>query len=220
MVTFHLANVVVHVGVGALALAAGAVALLSAKGGTLHRRAGRVFTWIAAVTLVTAVIGDMLYHPPGALVAATLGFGYQYLSSLRALASKTRGPGFIDAALALAGLGGCAALFVFMGPGTASWTPAIGYSIIGFTSTLVLYDLSRYFWARTWLLHARRLDHGIKMTGAYFAMMSAGVGNIFRDFQPLSQVGPSILGLVVMLALAVAYFMGREGAGRPAAQIG
>ena len=50
-------------------------------------------------------------------------------------------------------------------------------------------------------------------------ILIAGVGNIFRDFQPLSQVGPSILGLVVTLALAMAYFAGREGAGRPAAQI-
>jgi hypothetical protein len=176
------------------------------KGGKLHRALGRVFVAIAAIVLSTAVVGNVFYDPPAPLIAATMAAGYQYLSSLRALSLRQVGPGWIDAVLALVGIAGSAALLLYMGSGTKSWTPAIGYSTLGFTSAIALYDLSRHLWAKAWLKHARPLDHGLKMTGAYFAMMSAGVGNVFSDFQPWSQVGPSALGVVVMIALVLAYF--------------
>jgi hypothetical protein len=181
--------------------------LATSKGGALHRRTGLVFVAIGAVVLSSAVIGDIFFHPPAPLVAATLAAVYQYISSLRALHLRDRGPGLIDAALALACLCGCAALYVYMGPGTASWSPAIGYSTIGYVGFVALYDLTRLFWRRAWLAHARPLDHGLKMTGAYFAMASAGIGNVFRDWQPWSQVGPSILGLMVMIVLAAIWLV-------------
>ncbi len=180
----HVLNVWVHVVAGATALAIGLVPLVTVKGGKLHRAIGKVFVAIAVIVLGSALIGNVFYDPPAPLIAATMAAGYQYLSSLRALALRARGPGWIDAALALAGLAGSLALLVFMGSGTKSWTPVIGYSTLGFTSAVALYDLSRHLWVKAWLKHTRPLDHGLKMTGAYFAMMSAGVGNVFRDLQP------------------------------------
>lgn len=206
----HLASVWIHIGAGVIALAVGAIPLLAAKGGLLHRRAGRGFVAIGAVVFASALIGIVFFDPPPPLVAAGLTASYQYLSSLRALHLSRQGPQLLDAVLALAGLAAAAALFVFMGPGTASWTPALGYSVIGVIGIIALYDLSRHFWARTWLAHARPLDHGLKMTGAYFAMMSAGVGNVFRDWQPWSQVVPSLLGVLVLIALVVTYAMHRK----------
>jgi len=205
----HTVNVWVHVACGAAALAVGLIPLLAPKGGRVHRRFGRWFVRVAAAVLLTAVIGDVLFAPPAALIAATLAAGYQYLSSLRALALRDRGPGFADAALALAGLGACLALYLRTGPGTPEWTPAIGYSTIFYVAFVAAYDISRHFWRRAWLVHVRPLDHGLKMTGAWFAMLSAGAGNIFREFQPWSQVGPSMLGLAAMLVLALAYLGGR-----------
>ncbi len=35
--------------------------------------------------------------------------------------------------------------------------------------------------------------------------MSAGFGNVFRDWQPFSQFGPSTLGLILALIFAVRY---------------
>ena len=203
--TPHVLNVYTHIGFGVGALGMGLAPILSAKGGRFHRAAGRVFAWLTLVVLATALIGIVFFNPPAALVAAFVAATYQYLGGLRALQLKDRGPGWLDALLALAGLGACVALFVFMGPGTPSWTPALGYSIIGFTLLIVVYDLSRHFWREAWLKHARHYDHGIKLTGSYFAMMSAGVGNVFRDWQPWSQVGPSAVGTLVMIVLAVAY---------------
>ncbi|MBX3431177.1 MAG: hypothetical protein KF779_16440 [Hyphomonadaceae bacterium] len=209
---FHVANVWVHVVAGAFALAVGLIPLLSAKGGSIHRRGGRAFVWLGAIVLSTALVGIVFYDPPAPLIAASAAAGYQYLSSLRALQLKGHGPGLIDATLAAAGLAACAALYVYMGPGTSSWTPAIGYSTIGYVAFVALYDLSRHAWSQVWRTHVRPIDHGLKMTGAYFAMMSAGVGNIFRDMQPWSQVGPSIIGLLVILLLAAAYSVNRRRA--------
>ena len=207
----HDANVALHILAGALGLLAGAVILAAPKGEKLHRRVGRVFAWIGGLALVTAAIGVVFFEPLPPLVSATLAFGYQYLSGLRALHLKAGGPGVVDALLALLGLCGCAALYFFMGPGTASWTPVIGYSAIGYTGSIALYDLSRHLWAGAWLKYVRRLDHGLKMTGAYFAMMSAGVGNVLRDMQPWSQIGPSALGVGVMTLLLLAYLAGAPG---------
>ncbi len=213
----HVFNVWVHVAAGVIALTLGAIPLLTIKGGVLHRRAGLAFVAITAVVLGTALIGVVFFDPPAALIAASLAAGYQYCSSLRALSLRARGPGWFDALLALVGLGGCVALFVFMGPGTESWTPAIGYSTIGYVGVVTLYDLSRHLWRRVWLTRVRPLDHGLKMTGAFFALASTGAGNLFRDLQPWSQVGPSILGFAVMIALALGYFSRSGSGGRSSA---
>lgn len=208
--TPHDLNRIVHIVFGVLALASGLLPLVSIKGGPLHRRAGQVFVWLALVNLGAAGIAIVFFDPPAALKAAFVAATYQYLSSLRALALKTRGPGWIEGLLILAGLAGCGWLFITMGPGTASWSPAIGYSTLGFTLLLCVYDASRYSWSSIWLRHARPLDHGLKMTGVYFAMMSAGVGNIWRGYQPWSQVGPSILGFIAMIVLTCLYLNGRK----------
>lgn len=207
----HLLNVSTHIAAGAAALGIGAIPLLTSKGGALHRRFGIAFVAVGVVVLMTALIGNVFFNPPAPLIAASLAAGYQFCSSLRSLAVRGGGPTWIDAGLALIGLGGCAALFAFMGPGTVSWTPPIGYSTIGYVTLVAVYDLSRHLWRRAWVQHLRPLDHGLKMTGAYFAMMSAGVGNLFRDLQPWSQIGPSMLGLVVMIVLAFSHLSGIGG---------
>lgn len=207
--TPNTVNIVVHVSAGALALAVGLVPLFSSKGGPRHRRWGRVFVLFGGIGIGTAVIGLFIASPPMALVAATLTAGYQYVGSLRALALRDRGPGVVDAALACATLALAVLLLYRMGPGTASWSPMIGYSTLGYVTAVVIYDLSRHFWPRVWLRSARPLDHGLKMTGAYFAMASAGAGNVLRDWQPWSQLLPSTIGTLVMIGLWIVYVRGR-----------
>jgi len=210
VIDLHALNVVVHVAAGVVALIVGVVPLVARKGGIPHRRFGRVFVGVGAVVLIAAAFGDVFYGAPPALVGATIAAGYGYLSGLRALALRAHGPTGTDAALAVAGIVGCAFLLVFMGPGTASWTPAIGYSTVGYVATLAVYDLSRFAWSRAWLAHARPLDHGLKMTGAYFGMMSAGFGNLFPDAQPWSQVGPTGVGFLAMAILAAVFVTGHR----------
>lgn len=200
-------NIIVHVAAGGLGLVLGLVPLLTLKGGYHHRIWGRWFVGLASITIATASIGVLSGASPSALVAATLSAGYQFTGGLRALALKGCAPGVIDGLLAVVALVLIGVLLATMGPGTPSWSPAIGYSTLGYVGMVALYDLSRYAWPRTWTRVARPLDHGLKMTGTYFAMASAGAGNLLRDLQPWSQIMPSILGVLAMLALSVAYFM-------------
>jgi len=198
----HDINRVVHITSGTLALVIGAFVLVSTKGGPFHRRWGKVFVALGLVNLVAAIIGLVAFQAQPALVAVTVAASYQYMSSLRSLALRHTGPTAIDALLTLAGIAACTLVLVKMGPGDPSWTPAIGYSTLGYALAVCGYDASRFLWRDTWR-RVRLIDHGLKMTGFYFAMMSAGIGNLFPSYQPLSQVGPSALGSVVMIAIAI-----------------
>lgn len=85
----------------------------------------------------------------------------------------------------------------------------IGYSTAAFVACIALYDLSRQFWAAYWLRYVRPLDHGLKMTGCYFAMLSSGAGNLLKHLQPWSQVLPSSLGILVMAILLASHLSRR-----------
>lgn len=207
----HTLNVLSHVATGTLALLIGLVPMFSRKGGPLHRWSGRATVGLGAVVLGSAVIADILFDPPAPLVAATLSAGYQYLSGLRTLALKQAGPGWPDALLALARLGLVGLLGLHMGSGTASWPPAIGYATIGFIATIIVYDLSRHLWIATWRRHVRPLDHGVKMIGFWFAMLSAGAGNALEQWQPISQVLPSAIGMVAMVGFVIWYSVNPVG---------
>ena len=151
---------------------------------------------------------------PTALVAVTLTAGYQYVGSLRALALRDRAPGWPDALLACTALALAALLLLRGGPGTASWPPALAYGTLGFVIAMALYDLSRHLWPQLWLRRARILDHGLKMTGFYFAMASAGAGNLLRGWQPWSQLLPSALGTLAMCVLVFIHLRGRAAVAR------
>jgi hypothetical protein len=204
MQNLHHLNTLSHVSAGVLALLLGLLPLLSRKGSPLHRLSGWLFVAAGCVVLICALIGVIAYPRPGPLVMVTLSASYQYLSGLRALPRFRTAPSGLDTMLALAALTGCGLLLSRMASGEASWSPAIGYSTLGFLAVVALYDLSRPLWASAWR-KIRAIDHGLKMTGTYFAFASAGLGNLVRDWQPWSQIAPSALGLIVMLLLLGRY---------------
>ncbi len=104
--------------------------------------------------------------------------------------------------MALGLIGG---LLLTMGHGNRAWNPRVGYATVGFLALVALYDLSRPLWLKVWRARVRPLDHGVKMIGFYFAMMSAGLGNLLAQWQPLSQLLPSVLGLIFMVGFGVYY---------------
>jgi uncharacterized membrane protein len=194
----HSLDTILHIAGGALATLVGIVGLASAKGGRRHRRAGRIFVPLAALTTATAVIGLLLSPSRTALAAVTLSAGYQLAGSLRALALKDRVPGAPDGALAVLALAAAALVARTMGVDNASFTPAVGYSALAFVSLVALYDLARLRLSLPAWRRIRPLDHGLKMTGFYFGMISAGAGNLLRGAQPWSGVVPSALGVLLM----------------------
>jgi len=205
MIDAHALNILTHVATGGLALLIGLLPLFSRKGVPLHRWSGRATAGLGLVVLFSAALGVILFQPPAPLVAATLTAGYQYLSGLRSLSLTRRGPRLPDTLLAILGLGLALLVAVQMGKGSASWTPAIGYTTIGYLLTMTVYDLSRPLWVGVWYRRVRPLDHGVKMIGFYFAMLSAASGNLLEAWQPLSQVLPSAMGVATMVGFVIWY---------------
>lgn len=214
MIDAHTLNIFFHVMTGALALLIGLIPLLSRKGGPLHRWSGRATAGLGLVVLSSALLALILFQPPAPLVAATLTAGYQYMSGLRCLSLTRRGPRLPDALLAMLGVGMALLVAFQMGRGTASWTPAIGYSAISYLLAITAYDLSRPFWVGVWYRRVRPLDHGVKMIGFYFAMLSAGSGNLLAEWQPLSQVLPSAVGMATIVGFIIWYSLRPMRSGR------
>jgi hypothetical protein len=209
MMPLHFANVTIHVVAASIALLVGLVSLFSTKGGPLHRRAGKYVFPAAIVATATAVMGVIVDPSRPALTAITISAAYQLVSGMRALWLRGRDDrplGAFDAAIAIMGLGAGLWLLLTMGPGTPSFRPAIGYAAVGFVALLSGYDLSRYAWQAKWKRRVWPIDHGVKMLGFYFALVSAAAGNLLRDYQPWSQVVPSAAGVVVLLVFAILFF--------------
>jgi hypothetical protein len=164
--------------------------------------------------VTSALSGVAFFDHPDALAAAALSVAYQYVGGLRSLSRFRAGPDRLDAVMACGLLLAAGALMLRMGPGAAPWTPALGYSVLGFVGAVAVYDLSRHFWAETWRAHVRPIDHGLKMTGAYFAMLSAGLGNLAPGLGPWSATVPSAVGTLVMIAFGVTYARRKGGRAR------
>ncbi len=208
-------NALAHLACGALALSAGLVTLLGAKGGRLHRRAGRVAASLGAATAATAVLGVLLAPVPPALVAVTLSASYQLFGGVRSLWLRRARPGVIDAVGACAALVAAALVARLPGAASASFSPAIEWSALGWVSVVALYDLGRHVLPDERWQRLRPLDHGLKMIGFYAAMASAGLGNLLPFAQPWSSVVPSALGTLGMLYVAGFHAVGRRAL-RPA----
>ncbi len=104
---------------------------------------------------------------------------------------RGRGPGGVDAALAVA-----APLARSSAPASVSFTPAIQFATLGWVGVIALYDLSRHAWAGTWT-RFQPLEHGLKMTGVYVAMALAGAGNLLRGLSRCLAFPSSLYDLVV-----------------------
>ena len=199
-------NVYTHVIAGGLLLVLGLIPILSEKGGNWHRRAGRIYLKLFIIVLVTALIGVAFFRSPPALMAVTFSAAYNFISGVRALKIKEQGPQLLDNMMSAFAIAVGSLMLIGMSENsTASWSPIMGYSVIGMTAAIALYDISRNFWVATWTHKAWPIDHGLKIVGSYFAAASAASGNLLRDFQPWSEILPSIIGSVLSLVLVYFY---------------
>lgn len=207
MAIFQLVNIYTHLIVGGLLLVLGIVPIAFPKGGYWHKRIGRVYVSLYVIVLATAIMGVIFFRSQPALMAITLAALYGYISGTRSLKIKSSGPQLIDNLIAMGAIMISASMLIIMSRnGSASWSPVMGYSVIGITITHALYDLSRNFWVAIWTKKVWPIDHGYKMIGSYFALASAGSGNLIRDFQPWSQIAPSIIGVIISGVFIYLYF--------------
>jgi len=208
----HEINIFIHVVTGVLALLVGIVSYASQKGGKRHVLSGRVFLGLMAFVLVTAAIGVIFYRDRPFLALLTIQSFYMAATGYRATFYKTNGPGRIDLLLVL-GLVGCGLAFVWsLHQANILWSNAVVYYTLGALFTVGLYDVLRiakvFNWRNAWVP-----EHFLKMTSAYGALFSAGLGTVLPDLGPYTQIIPAMVATWLLIGVAWRYrklFRGTE----------
>lgn len=211
MEAFHTLNILLHVTTGSIALILGLIALLSAKGGPIHRNSGHYFLRFISVVILTGLIGVFVFGVNAFLLVLTILSGYVAFSGYRIIRSKSNVPKIPDmaaAVLALIVLGYF--LYYFQSIGMI-WSPIVIYSTVGALLFAIFYDFLRYLIPsviykkhRIWVY-----EHIYKMTSAFSALLSAFSGTVLEEYQPHSQYLPSVLGLFIIFCFMV--FVARRG---------
>ncbi len=199
MHAFHSVNITIHISFGLLALGLGLAALRAPKKRGSHTKWGRYFLYAISVVVGTGLVGALLFRASPFLVMLTLLAGYVSYAGWRNVRLREQRSSGFD--VALAGIAFASGL-LFLGIAKASeahWNPSVLYSTFGALSLVTTYDAVKYFWLHERLKSGWIYEHIYKMTSAFSALVSAFAGNVLPQFQPYSQLGPSLLGVVMML---------------------
>ena len=208
----HEINIFIHVTAGVLALVVGIVSFTSRKGSLVHVRAGRGFLGLIGMVLCTAAIGVLFFIDRPFLGLLTIQSLYMAASGYRATVYKKMGPGRIELMLVICLLA-CGGLFVWnLHQANILWSSGIIYYTLSVLFTVGLYDTLRIFKVLDWQ-HAWLPEHFIKMTTAYGALLSAGLGTLMPGLGPYTQILPSVLATMLILGVTWKYrkaFRGTE----------
>ncbi len=201
----HQINMFIHILAGTIGLVIGLIPYFSEKGGKVHRKYGRFFLYLMVITVVTALIGVVFFRSRPFLTVVTMLSAYTSFGGYRALKYRTGALQIKDLAFTLVTLG-CALYFVLAPQdGNVIWHASVVYYLLGWLFLLTCYDIVRYFggfkYKNNWLF-----EHVIKTNSAYVALLSAATGTVLADWQPYSQIIPSIVG-TVLLVVILFYFL-------------
>lgn len=199
----HQLNVAVHVGFGSLGLVLGMAQFLTKKGGPVHRFVGRLFLAAFSVVVASAAIGVALFQFNAFLAVITLLAGYAAVSGFRILTIRRDGLAAFDVMLSVAGLAAVGAFLVAIDRVDFPWNRTVIYSTLAALALVAGYDLLRVAFPRRVFGTVWIYEHIYKMTSAFSALSSAGLGTILPDHQPASQLGPSIAGVAIILFFAL-----------------
>lgn len=196
----HQINISIHVIAGVLALCVGIISYASIKGERVHRRYGRIFLGLMGVVILTATIGVVFFRDRPFLTVITIQSFYMATSGFRALKYKQQGPGIIDLGLVvlLLGAGG---LFVWdMQTANIVWDGRLVYYLLTFLFAVGVYDVLRIFnvinWPNAWLP-----EHFLKMTSAYTALFSAGMGTVLPNLGAYTQIVSAMMGTALLIGV-------------------
>ena len=210
LLTLHHINIIVHVISGSLALLTGFVIHLINKGKTAHRLLGKVFLILMCITVVTGLIGVIVFGRNTFLLVITILSGYMAFSGYRAVKYKANKPRFLDIIIALLAIGSVAYFLYFIKSIGMVWSPVIIYSTVGYLIMMVIYDLSRYLFSAQLYAKLWMHEHILKMISAFSGLLSAFAGTVFSNHQPYSQFLPSILGTLIAIGFMITYQTGKK----------
>lgn len=207
-ISFHQANILVHVVSGSVALLLGVMILLTAKGSTLHTKIGRVFLYFMGLVILTALIGVFVFSRNTFLLVITILSGYYGFSGYRVLKTKSNEARWPDVLVAVVAVVVVGYYLYYLRSIGMFWKPVVIYSTVATLVLLVGYDLSRYLIPRHKYRNLWLYEHIYKMIGAFTALLSAFSGTVFEEYQPWSQLLPSVLGIGLQIGF-IGYFAKR-----------
>ncbi|MES2758974.1 MAG: hypothetical protein V4693_16495 [Pseudomonadota bacterium] len=216
MHTMHLLNIFFHVACGTAAIVVGFLILGTEKGSARHRRLGHRFAWMTMGLCLSAVAGNLLFRFIPTFAVLTVLVLYQFLGGWRAVKTKERGPGLLDASMTA-----CAAVFAFvLAPvvlvaAAADGSSAVVYSTLATLAMVIGYDTCRWLFLPHWHAALWRYEHVYKTVASLFGMLSAASGNLIRFGHPWSQLLPSALGVATIGWMFWRLWRGRPPLYRP-----
>ena len=201
--TAHVANILLHICGGTVALIAGFIALISRKGGSLHIRAGRFFIYAYFVIVITAILGIAVFEFRSFLAVATIASSYDVFAGYRALSLRGRRPEPLDIAMSVLALLAPGVFIVAIAALHKPWSPALSWSVLGGLLALSVYDLLRIWLPFQWLQRVWLQEHLYKMLAAYIAVTATAGATLFPRLQPWSALVPVIVGEITTLAFLI-----------------
>jgi len=200
MEIFHQINIITHVTAGLLSLMLGLWALIVVKGGPKHLLFGKYFTRLVAVVILTGLIGVFVYHRNTFLLVITLLSGYTCFSGIRAIRLRGHRPKFLDYLAPFLVTSSALYYLYYIRSIGMYWAPAVTYSTMFALFMVTLYDLFKVFMSQSFLIKAYLYEHVYKMVSAFIALASAFSGTVLPQYQPYSQLLPSVFGFIYIIA--------------------
>jgi len=200
----HIANILLHIVAGTLALSLGLIAILSRKGGRLHTRSGLLFVYAYTIVVVTAIIGIFIFDFRSFLLVVTILSLYDVFAGYRALQLRGRRPQPVDTLISAIAFFSPWLFIAYMHYLHRPWAPVLTWSILGGLLLISGYDLLRNILPLRWLQGVWVQEHLYKMMSAYIAISSAFAATVFPQYMPWAALLPSTIGFTVILGFFIA----------------
>jgi hypothetical protein len=195
----HQVNITIHVIAGSIALLLGIVAIAYNRIIKIHRRVGRYFKYLLVVVVLTGFIGFLFFRHEPFFLMLTLIAGYVGYAGFRNIKLREQRSTLTDVWVALV----CSAIaisyawfLIYRQVGVNKIVPISTLAALVFVTT---YDLVKYYWLHERLKKWWLYEHIYKVISAFSAMLSAFAGNVLTAYHPYSQLGPSLIGLMIIV---------------------
>ncbi|NOS93303.1 MAG: hypothetical protein HOP30_15400 [Cyclobacteriaceae bacterium] len=199
----HQFNIVVHVVAGSIAIILGIIAIIKNRNVPLHRKVGTYFKYLLVIVVGTGFLGFLFFRQEPFFLMLTLIAGYVGYAGFRNIQLRENRASKVDLIVALASLG----IAVWYGGYVIHHryvaNPVVVYSTLGALVFVISYDLIKYFFLHERLKKWWLYEHIYKVISAFSAMVSAFVGNVFREYHPYSQIGPSLICTILIIYFIV-----------------
>jgi uncharacterized membrane protein HdeD (DUF308 family) len=188
----HQVNIAIHVLTGTVALIIGIFAIAYNRKITTHRKLGRYFLYLLSVVVTTGFIGFFIFRQDPFLMMLTLIAFYVGYAGFRNIKLREKRSNIWDALVALITLS-LGLIYVWqLSSSNVYWNFSVVVPTVVALALVTTYDLMKFFFFHTYLKSWWLYEHIYKMISAFSALLSAFMGNVFKDFHPYSQIGPSL----------------------------